>query len=322
MITYLEAIRQALAEEMERDPRVCLMGEDIGPFGGAFKVTEGLQARFGEDRVVDAPIAEAGFVGAAIGASMLGMRPVVELQFIDFIANCYNMLHNFAAFCRYRWNQGVPIVVRGPAGAGVNGSAFHSQSPEAKFMSTPGIKIVMPATAEDARGLLKSAIRDEDPVLFLEHKFLYRRVKGEMPAGEGLVPLGKAAVRREGRDLGIITYGATMHTALEAAAELAREGVEARVLDLRTLAPLDEEAILETVARTSKVILLHETQRTLGPAAEIAALIAEKGFEYLDGPIVRVTAPDTPTPYAPPLEKEWLPDVGDVLKAARGLLAW
>lgn len=322
MITYLEAVRQALAEEMERDPGVVLFGEDIGPFGGAFKVTEGLYDRFGEDRVVDTPISEAGFVGAAIGAAMMGLRPVVELQFIDFIANCYNQVVNFAALCRYRWNQGVPMVLRGPCGAGVSGSAFHSQSPEARFMSVPGLKIVFPAFAEDARGLLKSAIRDDDPVLFLEHKFLYRRVKGEMPAGEGLVPLGKACVRRPGKDLSIVTYGATVHTALEAASALAADGVETEVLDLRTLVPLDADAVLETVARTSKVILLHETQRNLGPAAEVAALIAERGFEYLDGPIVRVTAPDTPTPFSPPLEKEWLPGVDDVLRAARQLLAY
>ncbi|HXE71130.1 MAG TPA: alpha-ketoacid dehydrogenase subunit beta [Candidatus Nitrosotenuis sp.] len=322
MITYLEAIRQALSEEMQRDERVVLMGEDIGAFGGAFKVTEGLFERFGPDRVLDTPISESGFVGAAIGASMLGFRPVVELQFIDFLANCYNMVVNFAAWCRYRWNQGVPLVLRGPCGAGVSGGPFHSQSPEARLMPVPGLKIVFPATAEDARGLLKAAIRDPDPVIYLEHKFLYRRIKGEMPPGEGLVPIGKACVRRHGGDLAIITYGATVHTALEAAQELAREGVQTRVLDLRTLAPLDEEAILETAALTSKVLLLHETNRTSGPAAEVAALIAEKAFEYLDGPLVRVTAPDTPVPYSPPLEKAWLPGTDKVLAAARQLLRY
>ncbi len=320
--TYLEAIRQALLEEMQQDPSVYLIGQDIGHFGGAFKVTQGLQELFGENRVKDTPISESGMIGAAIGASMLGLKVVVEMQFIDFIACGYNQLVNFAALCRYRWGQGVSIVVRGPCGAGVSGSAFHSQCPEAHFMPTPGLKIAFPATAEDARGLLKAAIRDPDPVLFLEHKFLYRRIRGEMPAGDGLVPLGQAAVRRRGTDLTIITYGATVHTALEAAETLAGVGYALEVVDLRTLVPLDEETMLDSVRRNNKVILLHETCRNLGPGAELSARIAEKAFEYLDGPIVRVTAPDSPTPYSPPLEKAWLPGVEQLLSAARGLLQY
>lgn len=320
MITLLEAIRQALEDEMAADSRVFLMGQDIGEFGGAFKVTHGLLERFGPDRVVDTPISESAMIGAAIGAGMAGLIPVVEMQFIDFLACGYNQLVNFAAKLRYRTGQGAPLVVRGPCGAGVSGSAFHSQSPEAQYMSIPGIKIAYPSTAEDAYGLLRSAIREPDPVLFLEHKFLYRRIKGEVSGA--VVPLGQARTVREGRDLGIITYGAMVYPALEAAEELAREGIQVEVLDLRTLVPLDEEAVLDVVRRTSKVILLHETSRTLGPAAELAALIAEKAFEYLDGPLTRVTAPDSPVPFSPPLEKAWLPGVDSVLHAARKLLRY
>ncbi|MEW6279932.1 MAG: alpha-ketoacid dehydrogenase subunit beta [Candidatus Eremiobacterota bacterium] len=321
-VTYLEAIRQALIEEMEADETVYLIGQDIGEFGGAFKVTQGLLERFGENRVRDTPISESAMVGAAIGASMMGLKVVVELQFIDFIACCYNQIVNFAAKCRYRWGQGVPIVVRGPCGAGVSGSAFHSQCPEAHFMPAPGLKIAFPSTAEDARGLLKAAIRDPDPVLFLEHKFLYRRIRGEMPEGDGLVPLGKAAIRRRGTDLTILTYGATVHTALEAAEALAVEGAQVEVVDMRTLVPLDEETMLDSVRRNNKVLLLHETCLNLGPGAEFAARIAEKAFEYLDGPLVRVAAPDSPTPYSPPLEKAWLPGLDRVLEAARELLRY
>lgn len=321
-LSMLEAIRQALQEEMEADSRVVLLGQDIGEFGGAFKVTQGLLERFGPHRVIDTPISESAMIGAAIGAGMAGLIPVVEMQFIDFLACGYNQFVNFAAKLRYRTGQGAPLVVRGPCGAGVSGSAFHSQSPEAQYMSVPGIKIAYPSTAEDARGLLKSAIRDPDPVLFLEHKFLYRRIKGELPAGDGAIPLGQARTVRKGRDLGLITYGAMVYPALEAAEELAQEGVEVEVLDLRTLVPLDEEAVLDVVRRTSKVILLHETSRTLGPAAELAALIVEKAFEYLDGPPVRVTAPDSPVPFSPPLEKAWLPGAEAVLTAARKLLKY
>src|SRR6266850_1962314 len=320
--TYLEAIRQALWEEMERDERVFLLGEDIGAYGGAFKVTAGLAERFGPDRVIDTPIAEAGIIGASVGAALAGMRPVVEMQFIDFIACGFNQLVNFAAKCRWRWGGGVPMVVRGPCGGGVRAGPFHSQNPEAAFFHTPGLKIVEPATAYDAKGLLKTAIRDDDPVLFFEHKFLYRRIKEEMPAQDYAVPIGVAATRRQGSDLAIITYGAMVHTALEAAKRLEEDGVSTEILDLRTLLPLDNESILSAAAKTGKVIVLHEDMRTGGIGAEIAARIGESAFEYLDGPVMRVTAPDTPVPYAAPLEDLFIPDVSRVIAAAKDLIAY
>jgi 2-oxoisovalerate dehydrogenase E1 component beta subunit len=318
-IFYLEAIRQALFEEMERDERVFVLGQDVGVYGGAFKVTEGLQARFGRERVLDTPLAEEAIVGAAIGAAMRGMRPVAEMQFIDFVSRAFDLLTNFAAKNRYRTGVGVPMVVRGPSGAGVHGGPFHSQSPEMHFVKTPGLKVVAPATARDAKGLLKAAIRDDDPVLFLEHKFLYRRVKDRVPEEDDVVPIGKAAVRRSGRDLTIVTYGAMLWAALEAAEVLDRDGVSAEVLDLRTLLPLDEEAILASVRHTGKCLVLHEDTRTGGLGAEIAATLSEKAFEWLDGPILRVTAPDTPVPYSPPLEEAFLPNVNTLLAAARKL---
>ena len=318
-VTLLEAIRQALADELESDPAVVLMGQDIGDFGGAFKVTLGLAERFGHERVCDTPISESAMIGAAIGASFMGLKPVVEMQFIDFLACGYNQLINFAAKTRYRWGQGASIVVRGPCGAGVSGSAFHSQSVEASYMCIPGIKIAYPATAEDAYGLMRTAIQDPDPVLFLEHKYLYRRIKGHCL---GPVPFGKARLVRPGKDLSIVTYGAMVHTASEAAETLAAEGVDVEILDLRTLVPLDEDGILASVKKTSKAVLLHETSRNLGPAAEISARISEKAFEYLDGPLVRVAAPDSPIPFSPPLEKAWLPGVADVVAACRSLHAY
>lgn len=320
--TFLEAIRQALHEEMERDERVVVLGEDVAAYGGAFKATEGLLARFGEERVVDTPLAEEAIVGAAIGAAMRGLRPVAEMQFIDFIARAFDLLTNFAAKNRYRTGVGVPMVVRGPSGAGVRGGPFHSQSPETTFAHVPGLKVVVPATAADAKGLLKAAIRDDDPVVFLEHKFLYRRAKERMPDGDHVVPLGVAATRREGRDLTIVTYGAMVWTALDAAATLAREGLEAEVLDLRTLLPLDEEAVLRSVRKTSRALVLHEDTRFCGYGAEIAAALAEKAFEWLDAPVLRVTAPDTPVPYSPPLEEAYLPNERTVLAAARRLAAY
>jgi 2-oxoisovalerate dehydrogenase E1 component beta subunit len=322
VITYLEAIRQALFDEMARDERVFVLGEDVGVYGGAFKVTEGLQERFGEARVIDAPIAEAAIVGSAIGASYMGMRPVAEVQFIDFIACCFDMLTNFAATSRYRNGAGVPIVVRGPCGGGVSGGPFHSLNPEAFFLNTPGLKMVEPATAHDAKGLLKAAIRDDDPVLYFEHKYLYRRIKDEVPDDDYVVPIGKAAIRREGADLSIITFGAMVHTALEAAARLADDGVQAEVLDLRSLAPLDREAILATVSKTSRALLLHEATRTGGIGGELAAIIAEEAFGYLDAPVTRVASLDTPVPYAPPLEAAFLPDAAKVIAAAKRLVKY
>jgi 2-oxoisovalerate dehydrogenase E1 component beta subunit len=321
--TYVEAIRQGLLEEMRRDPEVFLIGEDIGLYGGAFKVTEGLLDEFGPNRVVDTPISETAIVGAAIGAAMVGMRPVAEFQFIDFMGCAWNMISNFAAKSRYRWGQGVPIVLRGPCGGGVHGGPFHSQNPEMYYVHTPGIKVVAPATAYDAKGLMKAAIRDEDPVVFLEHKFLYRRIKEDLPDADYAVPIGSAATRRQGDDLTIITYGAMLYPVQEAAEELShQDGVEAEVLDLRSLQPLDEEAILAAARKTGKVLVVHEDTRTGGIAAEITALINEGAFEDLDGPVLRLTAPDTPVPYSPPMEKRFLPGKDDVLDVARQLAAY
>ena len=322
VITYLEAIRQALDEELARDERVFIMGEDVGAYGGAFKVTEGLIDTYGESRVVDTPISEVAIVGSAIGASYMGMRPVCEIQFIDFIACCFDMLTNFAATSRYRNGAGVPIVVRGPCGGGVGGGPFHSLNPEAFFLNTPGLKMVEPSTAYDAKGLLKAAIRDDDPVLFFEHKYLYRRIKDEVPNGDYVVPLGKAGLRREGSDLSIVTFGAMVHTALDAAKQLASEGIEAEVLDLRSLAPLDKEAVLTTVAKTSRALLLHEATLTGGIGGELAAIISGEAFEYLDAPVVRVASADTPVPYSPPLEAAFLPTVDKVVAAAKKLVKY
>ena len=322
VITYLEAIRQALFDEMARDERVYVLGEDIGAYGGAFKVTEGLLDRFGEQRVVDTPISEAAIVGSAIGASYMGMRPVCEIQFIDFISCCFDMLTNFAATSRYRNGAGVPLVVRGPCGGGVGGGPFHSLNPESFFLNTPGLKMVEPSTAYDAKGLLKAAIRDDDPVLYFEHKYLYRRIKDEVPDEDYIVPLGKAAIRREGTDLSIITFGAMVHTAVEAAGKLAAEGVEAEILDLRSLAPLDREAVLATVAKTSRALLLHEATLTGGIGGELAAIISEEAFEYLDAPVMRVASADSPVPYSPPLEAAFLPGVDKVVAAAKKLVEY
>ncbi|PYR79850.1 MAG: alpha-ketoacid dehydrogenase subunit beta [Acidobacteria bacterium] len=320
VITYLEAIRQALFEEMAADDRVFVMGEDVGAYGGAFKVTEGLIDRFGEARVIDTPISEIAIVGSAIGASYMGMRPVCEIQFIDFIACCFDMLTNFAATSRYRNGAGVPIVVRGPSGGGVGGGPFHSLNPEAFFLNTPGLKMVEPSTAYDAKGLLKAAIRDDDPVLYFEHKFLYRRIKDDVPEEDYVVPLGTAKVRRAGKDLSIVTFGAMVHTALDAATQLEAAGVDTEVLDLRSLAPLDRESLLASVAKTSRVLVLHEATRTGGIGGELAAIVAEEAFEYLDAPVVRVASEDSPAPYAPPLEAAFLPSVDKVVAAAKRLV--
>jgi len=318
-ITMLEAIREALFEEMERDPAVVALGEDIGVYGGAFKVTEGLLAKYGPERVIDTPISETAIVGAACGMSYLGLRPVAEMQFIDFIACCFNQVTNFVAKSHYRWGAPVPMVLRGPSGGGVHGGPFHSANPEMYFVHTPGLKVVYPSTAYDAKGLLKSAIRDNNPVLFFEHKFLYRRVKENIPRGDYTVPIGKAVVRREGNDLTILSYAAAAHTSLDAAALLAKEGIEAEVIDLRTLLPLDHETILSSVKKTNKLLVVHEDTRTGGIAGEIAALVCEGAFDHLDAPIARVTGLDTPVPYSPPLEEEFLPSIEKVAAAAREL---
>jgi len=318
-VTMVEAIRQAMMEEMQRDPAVVAIGEDIGAYGGAFKVTDGLLAKFGRERVIETPIAETAIIGAACGMSFLGLRPVAEMQFIDFIACCFNQITNFVAKSHYLWGAPVPIVVRGPSGGGVHGGPFHSANPEMYFVHTPGLKVIYPSTPSDAKGLLKSAIRDNNPVLFFEHKFLYRRIKEEMPEGDHLVPIGKAAVRREGRDLTILSYAAMVHTSLEAAGQLAKEGIDVEVIDLRTLLPLDREAIIASVKKTNKLLVVHEDTKTGGIAGEIAAIVCEGAFEDLDGPIARVTAIDTPVPYSPTLEEFFMPNTEKVVAAAREL---
>jgi len=322
VLTHLEAIRQGIWEEMESDPSVFLIGEDIGAYGGAFKVTQGMLEKFGADRVIDTPISESAIVGAAVGAALMGMRPVVEMQFMDFIACGFDQIVNMAAKIHYRWGPAVPIVIRGPSGAGVHGGPYHSQSNEMWFVHTPGLKVVVPATAYDAKGLIKASIRDNNPVIFYEHKFLYRRIKDEIPSDDYIVPLGEARVAREGTDISVITYGAMVWTALEAAEELQKENISLEVIDLRSLLPYDEEAVLESVRKCNKVILLHEDTRIGGFAGELAAVIAEKAFDDLDGPIVRVTAPDTPVPFSPPLEEYFLPNAKKVAEAARRLNAY
>jgi 2-oxoisovalerate dehydrogenase E1 component beta subunit len=323
-ITYLEAIKQALDEEMERDENVFVMGEDIGAYGGAFKVTDGLLAKFGEGRVIDTPISEAAIVGAAAGAAHMGMRPVCEMQFIDFISCAYDILTNYVATSRYRAFLPCPLVVRGPSGGYVRGGPFHSQNPEAAFLHTPGLKIVYPATASDAKGLLKAAIRDDDPVLYFEHKYLYRRIKEDIAEGnDHIVPIGKARTAREGKDISIITYAATVWKSLEAAEQLEKEdGLSVEVIDLRSLSPLDDEAIIATVKKTNRVMIVHEDTRTGGVAGEVTARINEHAFEWLDAPILRVTAADVPLPYSPPLEDYVLPQTPDIVNVARRLAAY
>jgi 2-oxoisovalerate dehydrogenase E1 component beta subunit len=322
LTTYLEAIRQALWEEMEADPRVFLMGEDIGEYGGAFKLTDGFLSHFGADRVIDTPIVESGLVGSAAGAALMGQRPVVEMQFIDFIANAFDQLVNFVAKSHWRWGQPMPLVVRGPSGGGVRGGPFHSQNPEGWFAHVPGLKIVQPSTAYDAKGLLKAAIRDPDPVLYLEHKLLYRRIKEDLPDTDYEVPIGKAVVRRPGKDLSILTYGAMVHRSLEAAEALAQQGIAAEVVDLRTLLPLDQATVFESVQRTNKAVIVHEDTFTGGVGAEVAALLAQSAFEHLDGPIVRLAARDCGVPYSAPLEDAFLPQVPDIVRTCAELVSY
>jgi pyruvate/2-oxoglutarate/acetoin dehydrogenase E1 component len=322
--TLVEAIRQGLWEEMERDPTVFLIGEDVGLYGGAFKVTEGLIDHFGRERVIDTPISEAAIVGAACGAALMGLKPVAEFQFIDFISCGFDMLTNYAAKSRYRWGGSIPAVFRGPCGSGVRSGPFHSLNAESFFLNTAGLKIVEPSTAYDAKGLIKAAIRDPDPVLYFEHKKLYRlpRLREELPEDDYIVEIGKARTAREGRDVSIITFGAQVLTALDAAAELEKEGLDVEVIDLRTLAPLDKEAILASVKKTSRALILHEASLTGGIGGEISAIISQEAFEWLDAPVVRVASIDTPVPYSPPLEDYYLPQVKDVLDAARKLAAY
>ncbi|MCY3707072.1 MAG: alpha-ketoacid dehydrogenase subunit beta [Gammaproteobacteria bacterium] len=324
-VTLLEAISEALFEEMERDSSVFLMGEDIGVYGGAFKVTRGFLDHFGAERVIDTPISEAGFTGAAAGAAHMGLRPVVEMQFMDFISPAYDVITNYLATSRYRGSGSVPVVVRGPVGGGNRGGPFHSQNVEMAFFHTPGLKIVYPSTAYDAKGLMKAAIRDDDPVIFEEHKSLYRapHLREVLPAEDYVVPLGKARRAREGGDATIVTYGAMVHASLEAAAVLEKDdGVEIEVLDLRTLLPLDDAAIAESVKKTGRLLVVHEDTRTGGIAGEIAMRVSEQAFEWLDAPILRVTAIDSPVPYAGGLEDYFLPRVSDIVTTCRYLTGY
>jgi 2-oxoisovalerate dehydrogenase E1 component beta subunit len=324
-VTLIEAIRQGIWEEMQRDETVFVIGEDIGAYGGAFKLTEGFIDEFGAERMIDTPISEAAIVGAACGAALMGMKPVAEFQFIDFISTGFDMLTNYAAKSRYRGCGSIPAVFRGPCGSGVRGGPFHSLNAESFFLNTAGLKMVEPATAYDAKGLIKAAIRDPDPVLFFEHKKLYRlpRLREELPADDYIIPIGKARTAREGKDLSIITFGAQVLNALDAAEELEKsDGLSIEVIDLRTLAPLDKEAILATVKKTNRAMILHEASLTGGIGGEIAAIIAEEAFEWLDAPVIRVASIDAPVPFAPQLEDYYLPGLKEIIETARRLAAY
>jgi 2-oxoisovalerate dehydrogenase E1 component beta subunit len=319
-LTYLAAITDALVEEMRRDPDVLVMGEDVqGPFGGAFKVTKGLSEEFGVERVLNMPMAELGFVGAATGMALMGLRPVIEMQFADFITSAFDSIVQYAGTNYYRWKGAVPWVIRAPSDGGLRSGPFHSQNPEAWFVHAPGLKVVAPATPADAKGLMISAIRDNNPVIYFESKPLYRSLKGHVPPGEYLVPIGKAHTAREGDHLSIITYGAMVHQALEAADRLAQEGIEAEVLDLRTLKPLDEEAILAAAKKSGKVLIVHSATRLAGLGAEVAALISEQAFEWLDAPIARLGGLDVPVPFSPPLEDAYRPNAEKIYRLAMDL---
>ncbi|HUC74568.1 MAG TPA: alpha-ketoacid dehydrogenase subunit beta [Vicinamibacterales bacterium] len=323
-LSYLEAIREALVEEMRRDPKVFVLGEDVGAYGGAFGVTQGLFEEFGEMRVIDTPISESLIVGASIGASLRGYRPVAEMQFADFISCGFDQIVNQAATLRYRYGgrASVPIVIRAPSGGNVGGGLYHSQNPEAWFIHRPGVKVVAPSTAWDAKGLLKAAIQDDNPVIYFEHKYLYRRAKGPVPEGDETVPLGVAAIRREGRDATVLTYAAMVTPSLEAADRLSKEGVEVEVIDLRTLLPYDKNAIFASVEKTNHVLIVHEDTRTLGVGAELSAVIMEERFESLDAPVMRVTYPDTHPPFSHVLEQACLPNADTITEALRKLAAY
>jgi pyruvate/2-oxoglutarate/acetoin dehydrogenase E1 component len=320
--TYLQAISDGLRQEMRRDERVFVLGEDVGVYGGAFKATLGFQEEFGPWRVVDMPLSETAILGGATGAALMGLRPVAEMQFADFVSCGWDHLVTVAAKQHFRAGTPVPIVVRLPSGGGFSGGPFHSQNPESSFAHVPGLKIVCPSTPEDAKGLLVTAIEDANPVLFFEHKHLYRRIKADVPDERFAIPFGKARVHRPGDDIVVVTWGAMVWTAAEAASRLEAEGTSVEVLDLRTLIPWDRDAVLDAVRRTSKALVLHEDTRTGGFGAEIVATIAEEAFEHLDAPVRRIAAPDTPVPFSPPLEKAFIPQVDDVVTALRELAAY
>jgi pyruvate/2-oxoglutarate/acetoin dehydrogenase E1 component len=321
--TYLIAVAEALWEEMERDERVFLLGEDIGVYGGAFKVTEGFIERFGAERVMDTPIAEETIVGMSVGAAMEGLRPVAEFQYADFMSSGFDEITTVLSRYHYRAGVPLPVVLRGPSGGGVRASSFHSINPEPWYAYAGGIKIMCPAFPSDAKGLLKSAIRDDNPSMFLEHKWIYRRIKEQVPTDpDFLVPIGSADVKREGADVSIVTYGAMVHKALEAADALAQRGVSAEVVDLRTVYPIDEETVLRSIEKTSRALVLYESYRFLGIGAEVAAVIAEKAFEHLDAPVIRLAPPNVPVPFSPPLEDAFLPQVADIEAAVDRLAGW
>lgn len=322
VITYLDAISQALREEMRRDSRVILLGEDIGQFGGAFKITRGFLEEFGPERVIDTPIAESGFTGAACAAAIEGFRPVVEYQFADFIACAFDQIVNFAAKAMYRWGTPVPVVLRGPSGGGFRGGPYHSQNPEAWFTHVPGLKVVQPSTPYDAKGLLKAAIRDNNPVIYFEHKHLYRRIREDVADDDFIVPLGVADVKREGSDLTIVTYGAMVHESLSAADRLDKEGASVEVIDLRSLAPLDRETFLASVRKTGRALVVYEAHLTSGFGAELAAIIAQEAFDVLDAPVTRVAAMDVPIPFSPDLEDAVLPNAEKIYGAAVQVLEY
>jgi pyruvate/2-oxoglutarate/acetoin dehydrogenase E1 component len=320
--TYLQAIGDALRQEMRRDQRVFVLGEDVGVYGGAFKVTQGFQEEFGHWRVIDTPLSETAILGGATGAALMGLRPVAEMQFADFVSCGWDHLVTVAAKQRFRAGTPIPIVLRLPSGGGFSGGPFHSQNPESSFAHIPGLKIVCPATPEDAKGLLVSAIEDPNPVLYFEHKHLYRRIKGEVPDERYTTPFGKARIHREGDDVTVLTWGAMVYTADEAAGQLEGDDVSVEIVDLRTINPWDKGSVLQSVRKTSKVLVLHEDTRTGGFGGEIAATIAEEAFEDLDAPVKRIGAPDTPVPFSPPLEKAFIPQVEDVAAALRELAAY
>jgi 2-oxoisovalerate dehydrogenase E1 component beta subunit len=321
--TYLIAIAEALWEEMERDERVFLLGEDIGAYGGAFKVTEGFIERFGSERVMDTPIAEETIVGVAVGTAMEGLRPVAEFQYADFMTSGFDEITTTLSRYHYRTGVRLPVVLRAPSGGGVRASNFHSTNPEPWFAHAPGLKVVCPSFPSDAKGLLKSAVRDDNPVVYLEHKWIYRRIKEQVSEDpDFLIPLGSAEVKREGTDVSVITYGAMVHKALEAAENLSQRGVSAEVVDLRSIVPLDEETVIASIAKTSRALVLYESYRFLGVGAEVAAMIAERAFEHLDAPVERLAPPNTPVPFSPPLEDAFLPQVTDIEAAVERLSAW
>lgn len=322
-LTYIAAISEALRQEMRRDPDVLILGEDVGgEFGGAFKVTKGFSEEFGSRRVINTPLAELGFTGMGTGMALMGLRPVIEMQFADFITSAFDSIVQFAATTHYRWGGAVPWVIRAPCDGGIRSGPFHSQNPEAWFVHTPGLKVVAPATPADAKGLLIAAIRDDNPVIYFESKPLYRSMKGYVPAGDYVTPIGQANRVRSGDDLSIIAYGAQVREAMAAAQRLAGEGLQCDVLDLRSLKPLDEEAILATARKTGKILIVHSANRLAGVGAEVAALIADRAFEWLDGPIRRLGGLDTPVPFSPPLEDAYRPDAEKIYRAARDLAGY